>query len=88
MKIHAVRATMLALVTAALMATSLPATAQQWAEDEWLRQPVDDATFASFLEFFAYDHDLPLEVEVLSTEEAAGVEIQHLSFLSRAASGA
>jgi poly(3-hydroxybutyrate) depolymerase len=71
-------------LAAVVLAAAAPAMAQQWAEDEWLRQPVDDATFASFLEFFAYDHNLPLEVEVTSTEETAGVEIQHLSFQSTA----
>jgi dienelactone hydrolase len=69
-----------ALTLALLAGASLPAAAQQWADDEWLREPVNDATFASFLEFFVYDEDLPFEVEVSSTEEADGVEIQHLSF--------
>ena len=54
--------------------------AQQWPPDEWLEQPVDDATFRAFLGFFAYDAQLPFDLEVLDESESDGVHVEHLSF--------
>jgi dienelactone hydrolase len=61
---------------------SLAAPPEKWAVDEWLKKPVDDATFGSFLEFFAYDASLPLAIELLDTRESGGLSIEHLSFQS------
>ena len=66
---------------AAALATPLLAT-QQWESDDWLEQPVDDATFRTFLEFFAYDPQVPLDVEVLDASEADGIRDEHLTFVS------
>ena len=71
----------LALSTVGMMAAdAFPG--QQWQSDPWLEQPVDDATFAAFLGFFAYDAQLPLDVEVLDESETDGVVEEHLSFQS------
>ena len=48
------RAVLLLLVAGAAMAP--PATAQVQADDDpWLARPVDDQTFETYLDFFAYD---------------------------------
>lgn len=52
------------------------------AADSWLARPVDDQTFQTYLDFFAYDRKLPLELRVLDTEEKEGVRKEHLSFQS------
>jgi dienelactone hydrolase len=52
--------------------------------DEWLRKPVDDATFRTFLSFFAYDQKLPLDTRVTRSEEIEGVRVELLSFQSSA----
>jgi dienelactone hydrolase len=57
-------------------------TAQQRPADEWLAQPVDDRTFKTFLDFFAYDRQVPLDTRVVATTEQEGVRKQHLSFQS------
>lgn len=49
---------------------------------EWLDNPVDDQTFRTFLDFFAYDKNLPFEVQTLDEKEREGVRREHLSFLS------
>lgn len=71
-------ATAIAIV---VLAPGRPAIGQQ-AEDPWLAQPVDDATFRSYLEFFAYDADLPLDVQVTEAEVADGIRRERLSFQS------
>ena len=55
---------------------------EQQAEDEWLAHPVDDATFRGYLEFFAYDADLPLDVQVADFEVVDGIRRERLSFQS------
>jgi len=50
--------------------------------DEWLKKPVDEATFRNFLSFFAYDQKLPLDPRVTRTEEVEGVRAELLSFQS------
>ena len=42
--------------------------------DEWLGQPVDDATFQNYLEFFVVDHEEPLDAELLDSRETMGFE--------------
>ena len=52
------------------------------AADQWLARPVDNRTFQTFLEFFAYDKQLPFELRVISVEEQEGIRKEHLSFQS------
>jgi dienelactone hydrolase len=60
-----------------------PAQAQEkWASDAWLEQPVDAATFNTFQDFFAYDVDVPFDVEVLSVSNEEGIRIEHIAFQS------
>jgi acetyl esterase/lipase len=65
------------------LAVAPPAAAQkQAAADPWLARPVDNRTFQTFLDFFAYDRQLAFDLRVLDAEEQAGVRKQHLSFQS------
>jgi poly(3-hydroxybutyrate) depolymerase len=80
-RVALLRASLTTIALFALLWAS-PAAAQRWDRDEWLDSPVDDATFESFLDFFAYDSGLAFEVEVISTEQREGVEVQQLSFQS------
>ena len=50
--------------------------------DEWLTKPVDDQTFATYLEFFAYETDLPLSRVVLESSEEEGLLEEKLTFQS------
>lgn len=50
--------------------------------DPWLARPVDDQTFQTYLDFFAYDRKLPLDLRVIDSEEKDGVKREHLSFQS------
>jgi dienelactone hydrolase len=52
--------------------------------DEWLTNPVDDQTFATYLEFFAYDSDLPFRRVVVETLESEGVAQEEITFQSTA----
>jgi acetyl esterase/lipase len=52
------------------------------AADAWLARPVDDQTFQTYLDFFAYDKKLPFDLRVLDTEVKDGVKREHLSFQS------
>jgi dienelactone hydrolase len=71
------------LLLAAGAAMAPPATAQaQAAADAWLARPVDDQTFQTYLDFFAYDKKLPFDLRVIDTEEQEGVRKEHLSFQS------
>lgn len=71
-----------ALITLSIIGVGSGLAQERWASDDWLEQPVDDATFATFLDFFAYDGGLPFELEVLSTLEEEGIRKDHISFLS------
>ena len=51
--------------SAVLLLVSAGGAYAQWESDEWLERPVDDATFASYLDFFAYDREVPFEVRSL-----------------------
>ena len=55
---------------------------ERWASDEWLERPVDAATFETYLDFFAYDADVPFDLEVLSTSTEEGIRIEHIAFQS------
>ncbi len=50
--------------------------------DEWLVRPVDDQTFQTYLDFFAYDRRVPFQERVLDVEEEEGIKREHLSFQS------
>jgi acetyl esterase/lipase len=50
--------------------------------DEWLKKPVDDRTFRTFLSFFAYDHQQPLDLKVASTQDVDGIKAEAVSYLS------
>ncbi len=54
------------------------------ATDEWLTRPVDDQTFQTYLDFFAYDRRVPFDVRVLDVKEEEGIRKEHLSFQSTA----
>ncbi len=50
--------------------------------DQWLEQPVADATFQAYLDFFSYDERLPFDMQIINVEDADGIKKQHLSFQS------
>jgi dienelactone hydrolase len=50
--------------------------------DEWLKRPVDDATFRSYLSFFQYDRQQPLDLKVAADEMVEGIRVETLSFQS------
>ena len=52
------------------------------AADAWLEKPVDENTFRTYVEFFAIDSELPLDVEVSETQVEEGVKREHLTFQS------
>jgi len=59
--------------------TSTPATP---VGDQWLAKPVDDKTFNTYLEFFTYDRQVPLDLKVTKIEQEQGVRRERLSFQS------
>jgi len=75
------RVILLLLAAGAAMAPT-PAAEAQTAADAWLARPVDDQTFQTYLDFFAYDKKLPFDLRVIDTEEQEGVRKEHLSFQS------
>ena len=72
---------LLLLAAGAAIALS-PAAQTPAAGDAWLSRPVDDQTFQTYLDFFAYDKKLPFDLRVMDTEEKDGVKREHLSFQS------
>ena len=59
------------------------ATAQARPEgDEWLKRPVDDRTFQTYLSFFAYDRQQPFDLRIASTQDVEGIKVEMLSFQS------
>lgn len=64
------------------LATAAAALAQAARSDAWLESPVDDATFTTYLDFFAYDRRLPFELDVRARDEEDGVRLERISFLS------
>lgn len=66
-----------------LLAVPTAAAAQARPEgDEWLKRPVDDRTFQTYLSFFSYDHQQPLDLKVGATQEVDGIKTEVVSFLS------
>jgi dienelactone hydrolase len=71
------------LACALLLALPALTVAQARPEgDEWLKRPVDDRTFQTYLSFFAYDHQQPLDLKVASTQDVDGIKADALSFQS------
>jgi dienelactone hydrolase len=50
--------------------------------DQWLTKPVDDRTFATYLDFFAYDRQVPFDAKVTKVDADQGVRRERLSFQS------
>jgi dienelactone hydrolase len=69
-----------ALIAAASFTGSL--RAQTPLSDEWQRAPVDDRTFQGFLQFFAYDRNLPFNGRVGAQDTLEGVDRERLTFQS------
>ena len=64
-----------------LLATAAALGAQARPEgDEWLKKPVDDRTFRTFLGFFAYDQKQALDIRTVSTQDVDGVKVEALSY--------
>lgn len=68
----------------AFLLSGLVASAQtgERPRDRWLEQPVDDATYRTYLEFFQVDDNLPFETKLEKSESDDGILIEHLSFQS------
>lgn len=60
----------------------VPWPAQSPPADEWIGRPVDDATYQTFLQFFAYERDLPFNERVGDTSVSEGIHSEHLVFQS------
>lgn len=60
----------------------LLAACSAFATDQWVTRPVDDRTFQAYLDFFAYDRRVPLDLRMTDTEERDGIRREHLSFQS------
>lgn len=68
------------IASVCLLAAVAPASSQT--TDEWLKKPVDDRTFKTFLELFTYDRSLPFDLRTLGQDEHEGIRREHLSFVS------
>ena len=64
------------------LATFAPSLPSQERVDEWMKKPVDDATFEVFRTFFTYDKHTPFDTRVLDSTIADGVSYTHLTFES------
>lgn len=71
------------LTAAALvLATAVVSLPAQAAGDEWLAEPVDEKTYKTYLDFFAYDRELPLRTQTTRSETDQGLRRTWLSFES------
>jgi dienelactone hydrolase len=61
---------------------SLGVTQNRPPSDQWLTRPVDDKTFTSYLDFFAYDRKVPFDTRVVETNNDEGLKRERLSFQS------
>lgn len=71
---HGIRALLLSLTLTSALG------AQQWASDDWLRRPVDDATFGAFRSFFTYDRAQPFETRRRPEASGDGIVRERVSF--------
>lgn len=76
------RRPILSFVLTALLSASAAGAQQPWPMDTWLAHPVDDATFQTYQQFFAYDRSVPLDVRVLDTLTERGVWRERLTYQS------
>lgn len=76
------RAPLLTSALTVLACLAASAHAQERPTDEWLTNPVDDQTFRTYLEFFAYDRGLPFDLEVVSSRETEGLIEEDIRFAS------
>jgi poly(3-hydroxybutyrate) depolymerase len=73
----------LAIAISLLMLTPFSAFSQgEKPSCKWLEKPVDDQTFKTFQDFFAYDRQLPFKMQSIGVKEAEGIRSEHLSFQS------
>jgi dienelactone hydrolase len=68
-------------VAVSVVAAALPVAAQERPTDEWLANPVDDRTLATYLDFFAYSRDLAFDTEILERVQDDGFALEHLTFV-------
>jgi len=73
---------LVAVVFACHLALDAAQTATGASGDQWLARPVDDQTFKTYLDFFAYDRKLPLETKVAKVDEEQGLRKERLAFQS------
>ena len=76
---------LLRLAIATSLVTLIPLSAFSQGEKpscKWLEKPVDDQTFKTFQDFFAYDRTLPFKMQSIGVEESEGIRSEHLSFQS------
>jgi pimeloyl-ACP methyl ester carboxylesterase len=74
------RSLMVVLMLAACVAAA--AAEPQKPADQWLAKPVDEKTFKSYLDFFAYERQAPFATRITKTEDDQGLRRQWLSFES------
>ena len=65
-----------------LLLRSAAIQAQERPTDEWLTNPVDDRTFATYLDFFAYDQQMPFDTKVSKSSDREGLVEEDLSYQS------
>ena len=76
------RVALIAVLAGAPISMSPAALAAQWTSDPWLEEPVDRATFESWLPFFAYDRSLPFALETRAVEGDEGIRVERIAFTS------
>jgi len=57
---------------------------QERPTDQWLTNPVAARTFATFLDFFSYDRDVPFDAQVHGVDESEGLRTERITFQSTA----
>ena len=75
-----------AALAVALLGSASIAFAQETASDTrtdpWLTNPVPDATFQTYLEFFAYNKSLPFDAVIGETTTEQGIIREHVTYQS------
>jgi len=54
----------------------------QWEPDKWLKDPVNDQVFSSYVDFMKYDQSLDFDLKTIDIKEEDGIKTEHISFLS------
>ena len=68
------------LLLSFLLMISIPYN--QWAPDQWLKNPVTDGIFSSYDDFFKYDHSVAFDLKSNEVSEQDGIRTEHISFTS------